>query len=304
MKHFKDVKSISRVNGGKVLQEVSLGNGEGLVVGLNDRLYRFKFVLTIYVLIVTTVFVYILYRDFFQWFLAIGVVVASTIIAWPVGEREVRTRVSMVPGVYPFRDRRIMLTVINQGDSIVIGELVLTVGWAEWIVPIRRLRGTIKFQGFGSTSLMWGTRLMESGDVIRVPESDIRDGLKTILHEMKAEDREKAKKYHARLLVLAIDAKGLPPDAKPFKGLLSACDLGVDIADFPLDPDMPLPRGEARLHYKKVGTEMQPEVMELRTPPSQPSPHEVLSRISEQLDELNKQAGKKSEASRGTSRSS
>ncbi|MGA2239266.1 MAG: hypothetical protein ABSG74_08650 [Candidatus Bathyarchaeia archaeon] len=303
MKHFKDVKSISRVNGAKALEEVSLGNGEGLVVGLNDSLYRLKFVLTIYVLIFTTVFVYILYRSLFELVLPIGVLVASTIIAWPVGEREVRTRVSMVPGVYAFRDRRIRVTIINQGDSTVIGELVLAVGWAEWTMP-KRFRATIKFQGFGSTSLMWGTRLMESGDFIRVPESDIRDGLKTILHEMKAEDRENAKKYHARLLVLAINAKGLPHDAKPFKGLLSACDLGVDIADFPLDPDMPLPGGEARLHYKKVGTEMQPEVMELRTPPSQPSPHEVLSRISEQLDELNKQAGKKSEASRETSRSS
>jgi hypothetical protein len=49
---------------------------------------------------------------------------------------------------------------------------------------------------------------------------------------------------------------------------------------------------------------MQPEVMEFRTPPSQPSTHEVLSRISEQLDELNKQERKKSEASGGTSGSS
>jgi hypothetical protein len=296
MKHFKDVDSVNRKNGKKVLHDISLGNGEGLVVGLNDRFYRFKFVLTIYVLVFTTVFVYLSYRDFLQWFLPISAMVASAIIAWPVGERKVRTRVSMVPGLYQFRDRKIRLTVINLGDTTLIGELVLAVGWAEWTVSIRRLRPMIKFQAFGSTSLMWGMRLMESGDVVRVSESDIRDGLKIILDEMEAQDRENARKYHARLLVLAVDAEGLPLDAKPFEGLLSACDLGVDVGEFPLDAQMPLLGGEIRLHLKKVKTEMRPDVLELRSPPSQPTSREVLSRVSELLDELNKQGRKKSRA--------
>lgn len=143
---------------------------------------------------------------------------------------------------------------------------------------------------------------MESGDVIRVPENVIRDGFKTLLHEMKAEDQEAAKKYDASLLVFAIDARGFPPNAGPFKGLLSACDLGIDFEiAAAMDLSEPFKMGEMRMRIEK-GKGLRPAVLEFRIPPLTLSTHEVLAKISEQLDELSKRGAKKEETSGKTSR--
>ena len=203
---YKAPNDRSRVNGTKMLRDVSLGKGEELAAAENDRKYRFRFIMTVYLSIVTTFVVYISYRDFFEWVLAVVALVASSAIAWPAGERQVRTRIAMIPGVYAHGDQTTMITVINLGDTTLIGEFVLAVGWAERKVGV--WSSSIGFRTFGVVSLVWTTLLLDSGDVIRIPENVIRDGLRTLLGEMKAEDLGAAKKYGASLLVFAIDARG------------------------------------------------------------------------------------------------
>jgi hypothetical protein len=280
-----------------MLRELSLGNGEDLIISAETSQYHCRVALTLYFVIVSSLFVYIFFGEYSSLILAINAILVATMLTvMQPRERRIRTSISIVPSVYNYRGQKIMVTIVNQGDAIVLGEIVLAVGWIEKkvrvpcpvAVPMFRI-----FQPHGS--LEWRFRLMESGDVVRVPENAIRQTFKKLLTGMKHEDFEAAKKYHASLLVLAMDARGFEPDAKvgPFNGLLSACDLGIDfeIASG-LDLNKPFKMAEARISGM---SEQGPSLVtiEVRTPPFQPSTREMLASILEYLHRLSEEKPKR-----------
>jgi len=185
-----------------------------------------------------------------------------------------------------------MVTIFNQGDAVVVGEIVLAVGWVETTTR-RSGRHAPGLVIFGQAVVTWATLQMEGGDIIRVPENAIRDAFKRLLSDLESERSEAARKYDASLLILVTDARGFEPETGPFTGLLSACDLGIDFATAAsLDLSRSFDMKEMRITMEGEGNGVHPATMEVRTPPIQPSTREILAWILEQLRELSPKKAK------------
>jgi hypothetical protein len=283
-----------------MLREISLGNGEELIVAANQRAYLFRVFAVLYLAVFLTFATYMAYREYFEWVLAIVTLVAGTAVAWPSGERGTRTSVAMVPGMYEVLGKTILVTIVNQGDPVIIGEVVLVVGWVE--KAVKGLRQVPWFRIVAHTSVYWTFMHIETGGVLRVCESDVREAFKGLLTEMEDKDKDLARKYGASLLVFAMDARGFEPEARqgPFAGLLSACDLGVDfgIAE-KLDLSEPFKMAQMRMRIKGEGKGPRPATLEFRAPPFQLSTREILAWI---LEEVRAQAEKKAKTETEKSR--
>jgi hypothetical protein len=136
---------------------------------------------------------------------------------------------------------------------------------------------------------------VESGDTVRVPESIVRDTFRSLLTELTSEEREMAKKYAASLLILVMDPRGFEPEARqgPFTGLLSACDLGIDLEiAAALDLNEPFRMTTMRMRVRK-GEGPQPATMEFRTPPFRATTREMLGWILEEIHGLSQERPKK-----------
>jgi len=300
LRGLKDQGSRSRIHGSLMLREISLGNGEELIVAANQRAYRFRVFVVLYLAVFLTLATYLSYREYFEWVLAIVTLIAATAVAWPFGERSTRTSVAMVPGMYEVRGKTILVTIVNQSDPVIIGEVVLVVGWVE--KAVKRLRQVPWFRIVAHASVYWTFMHMETGGVFRIYESDVREAFKKLLSEMGDQDKDLARKYGASLLVFAMDARGFEPEARqgPFAGLLSACDLGIDfeIAE-KLDLREPFKMAEMRMRIKGQGEQPHPATLEFRTPPFQLSAREILAWI---LEEMHALAEKKAKTEMGKSK--
>lgn len=139
--------------------------------------------------------------------LAIIGILASIIVSWPVLsdlplkstiESYARTNIMLILMTYDYDSEKILVTLINVGDTAVIGEIIIAVGLVE-----REIRkGGIKFDIFGYAPVQWGYTQLENGDIFRLTEPQIRTAVKQTIQGMNKEALHDAKAIDANLLIL------------------------------------------------------------------------------------------------------
>jgi hypothetical protein len=199
-------------------------------------------------------------------------------------ERLARTRIAMLVMTYPFRDELIMLTVVNDGEMAIVGDVVLAVGWFQAAVQ----HGPINVVILGYSKVVWLHQPFESGEVIRVPERFVREAFKRLLMTLDSERIDNAKKHDARLIAFVNDVEGFRPEGTRtrIRGLLSACDLGIDF-EIAARLDLSKPFDVQQMSLRRTRPPLGgggPAEMQFRIPPPLTT-REILLEILEELHE-------------------
>ena len=139
-------------------------------------------ILVMYALVVAGILIYQFENTYFSYALSIIAIIVPGALGWPAlselhastNEKETPSIIS-IPMAYTIDDEKILVTLINSGNTVVLGEFLLTVGWIE------KKGRTLDIITLGRKSLYWTYRILEKGEILRVPESVLHEGLAEIL---------------------------------------------------------------------------------------------------------------------------
>ncbi len=279
------------------LQQLAVGR-IGAVVAAERRFSLLtKEILVMYALVVAGILIYQFENTYFSYALAIIAIIVPGALGWPaLSELHASTTEKETPSIicfpmaYTIDDEKILVTLINSGNMVILGEFLLAVGWFE------KKGRKLDVVTLGRNSLYWTYRILEKGEIIRIPESVLHEGFAELLGTMTNEQLQEAVKYEAKLLFMVTTATYIPPTQElELSGLVTGCNVGINFgwAKSQLDHHKPLWVQEGRVEVDSK--ELTPNTLysgtlQTRTPPTYPSIKELLFKILEKLETLSKKS--------------
>lgn len=94
-------------------------------------------------------------------------------------EERFRRKVVIYPANYELDQMKVLVTIINVGDPLIVREVSLIVGWVEVNSPFSILmgKGLMNFTRLGDAALFAGCMPMNESSIWRIQEDHIRNGL-------------------------------------------------------------------------------------------------------------------------------
>jgi hypothetical protein len=223
-------------------------------------------------------------------------------------EERYQRKVVIYPSSYQLDDEKVLVTVINIGDPLIVRGVDLIVGWVEANRPISHVvgRGLLNFTVLGYAPLFAGCMPMSQGSIWRFREDDVKKGLlhiaswsKESLQSVEGASPEVYLVMTDRFLEYHMQEEEKRRGSiliRPIHGLISMCSLG----DFnhllaEAQADEGIKMSEMTMEFKGDLKSGAPGRMIRFTPPVTPSEQEymtdhmqTLEKIVEKLDSIQK----------------
>lgn len=312
MRKIRKPKKKAKELGDEIVELASWGMLPHLEVGAYLSGLTFKILLTLTMIIPIVFLLYQIPNEKLITLVSLVLGLASVAIsAWGIlkgietlymKERYER-KVVIYPSSYEFDNERIVATVINIGDPLIVRRVDLVVGWVEVNRPISYIigRGLFTFTVLGYVPLYAGCFPMNKGSIWRIPEDIVRKGLEMIVSWPPNKDTRHIKEMDPKAYLIMTD-RFVEYSKEEYRGktsgLISMCSLG----DFNSLLDR-VQRGEkiftleVALHFQDSleSGKLVPGRMIRYMPPFMPSEEEqriehmqILEKMAEKLDFIEK----------------